>query len=74
MRPWVTFVFYCATVYIEKILIHSPHEEKHIMDLVSVVAAIQAAGLFNKPSKCDFFKTKVSWLGNMVLPKGTSSP
>ena len=34
------------------------------------MAAIQAAGLHIKPSKCEFFKREVTWLGNMVLSEG----
>ena len=62
--------FTCAVAYVDDILIHSPDEQTHARDLVKVVAAIHAAGLFIKPSKCEFFKKEVTWLGNMVLAEG----
>lgn len=60
----------CAVAYVNNILIHSPDKATHAQDLEKVVTTIHKAGLFIKPSKCKLFKTKVTFLGNVVLSEG----
>ena len=46
----------------------SPHE--HLRRLKGVFAKLVKAGLKLKPNKCEFFKTKITYLGHIVSSKG----
>lgn len=65
--------FTCAIAYIDNILIHLPDVESHKAYLVAVVERLQNTSLYCKLSKCKFFKTQVSFLGNLVLTEGLAN-
>ena len=57
-------------VYIDDVIVFSTSFEKHVEDLEEVLNRLAAAGLKLKPSKCEFFKSEVSFLGHVVTPEG----
>lgn len=57
-------------LYIDDIMIHSENEEDHEKDLEEVLRRLEEAGLSVKPSKCQFFKQKCSYLGHEVSAEG----
>ena len=50
-------------IYLEDIIVFSKTPEEHIERLRSVFEKLAAAGLRLKPSKCEFFKSRVAYLG-----------
>ena len=61
-----------ATGYLDDIIIFSRSEEEHLEHLEKVFLALKAAGLKLKRSKCDFFKSNLSYLGHMISEEGIS--
>ena len=49
------------------------HQEEHIHRLRAVFEKLKAACLKLKPSKCDFFKKEINYLGHVVSEKGVST-
>lgn len=59
-------------VYLDDILIYSKTKEEHLEHLEKVLKILQEKQLFAKGSKCDLFKTRVSFLG-FIINKGMIS-
>jgi hypothetical protein len=57
-------------IYIDDIVIYSSNMEDHIRALDEVLVRLSKAGLKVKPSKCDFFKNEVLYLGHVISDKG----
>jgi hypothetical protein len=57
-------------IYIDDIVIYSSNMEDHIRALDEVLVRLSKAGLKLKPSKCDFFKNEVLYLGHVISDKG----
>ena len=57
-------------IYLDDIIIFSKTPQEHIERVRGVFAKLDAAGLRLKPSKCEFFKTKISYLGHIVSKAG----
>ena len=53
----------CCIAYMDNILVFSPSEEKHKIDLEKVLLALSSQSLVLKRSKCKFSKKKVTFLG-----------
>ena len=53
-------------VYLDDIVIFSDTEKEHLKRLRAVLEHFQEHGLKLKPSKCDFFRTEISYLGHQV--------
>ena len=52
----------CCVAYMENILVFSPLEDQHKLDLEKVLLALSSQSLVLKRSKCEFFKKKPpSW-------------
>jgi hypothetical protein len=60
----------CTLVYLDDSLIHSQDDGAHLQDLRKVFQLMRKHRLYAKRSKCEFFKTRVGFLGNMVSAKG----
>ena len=60
---------YCI-IYLDDIIIFSKTPEDHIERLRRVFQKIDEAGLHLKPSKCEFFKKRVEYLGHIVSTNG----
>ena len=57
-------------IYIDDIVIYSSNMEDHIRTLHEDLDRLSKAGLKLKPSKCDFFKNEVLYLGHVISDKG----
>ena len=53
-------------IYLDEIIVFSKTPEEHIERLRSVFEKLAAAGLKLKLSKCEFFKSRVTYLGHIV--------
>ena len=53
-------------IYLDDVIIFSKTPEKHVERLQAVLQKLRAAGLKLKPSKCEFFKDRISYLGHIV--------
>ena len=57
-------------VYLDDVIIYSSMQEEHINCLRTVLKCFRLHGLKLKPSKCEFFKEKIEYLGHRVSSKG----
>ena len=57
-------------IYLDDVVIFSKSPEEHIEWLDAVLTKIEDAGLKLKPSKCEFFKHRIAYLGHIVSDKG----
>ena len=57
-------------IYLDDIIVFSKIPEEHIERLMGVFEKLAAAGLRLKPSKCEFFKSQVAYLGHIVSKDG----
>ena len=57
-------------IYLDDIIVFSDNPKDHLQRLRGVFAKLDKAGLKLKPSKCEFFKTKITYLGHIVSSKG----
>ncbi|MCG8048682.1 MAG: RNase H-like domain-containing protein, partial [Candidatus Thiodiazotropha endolucinida] len=60
-------------IFLDDILIFSETFEDHLDRLEAVFSRLQQHGLKLKPSKCEFFKTSVSYLGHVVSQDGVET-
>ena len=61
-----------AMTYLDDIIIFSQDELQHLEHLEIVFSCLREAGLKMKCSKCDFFKSKIHYLGHLISPEGIS--
>ena len=57
-------------IYLDDIIIFSDNPKEHLHRLRGVFTKLAKAGLKLKPNKCEFFKTKITYLGHIVSSKG----
>ena len=57
-------------VYLNDVVIYSSTQEEHIKCLQAVLKCFRLHGLKLKPSKCEFFKEKIEYLGHSISLKG----
>lgn len=57
-----------VAVYIDDVLVFSRTLGKHIEHLCKVIERLQEAGLKLKPSKCEFVREEVEYLGHLITP------
>ena len=60
-------------IYLDNVIIFSSTPEEHIQHLRGVLQKLRAAGLKLKPSKCEFFKDRISYLGHIVSKNGVET-
>ena len=60
-------------IYLDDVIIFSTNPEDHIIRLRAVLQKLRAAGLKLKPSKCEFFKDRISYLGHIVSKDGVET-
>ena len=59
-----------ALVYLDDIIVYSPSKEQHAKDLEAVFATLKQHRLLAKPSKCQFFREQLPFLGHVVSKGG----
>ena len=57
-------------IWLDDIIVFSKTPEEHIERLRGVFKKLSAAGLRLKPSKCEFFKSRITYLGHIVSRDG----
>ena len=57
-------------VYIDDIIIYSRTFSEHLQDVRNVFERLKQSGLKVKPSKCEFAKTSVKFLGHIITADG----
>ena len=57
-------------MYLYDVIIYSSTQEEHIEHLQAVLKCFRLHRLKLKPSKCEFFKEKIEYLGHSVSSKG----
>ena len=57
-------------IYLDDIIVFSKTPEKYVERWRGAFIKLSEAGLKLKPSKCEFFKTRISFLGHIVSEKG----
>ena len=60
-------------VYLDYTIIFSQDASSHIERLEAVFQKLAKAGLNLKPSKCEFFKKRIKYLGHIVSEEGVST-
>ena len=61
-----------AMMYLDDIIIFSQDGSQRLEHLEIVFSCLQEAGLKMKRSKCDFFKSEIHYLGQLISPEGIS--
>ena len=59
-----------ALIYLDDVIVYSKTEEEHLVRLRTVLERFMEHGLKLKPSKCNFFRTKISYQGHKVSAAG----
>ena len=59
-----------ALIYLDDVIIYSKTEEEHLVHLRTVLERFMENGLKLKPSKCNFFRTEINYLGHKVSAAG----
>ena len=57
-------------IYLDNIIVYSKTPEEHLERLEAIFQKIGKAGLKLKPSKCEFFKSRITYLGHIVSKEG----
>ena len=57
-------------IYLDDIIVFSKTPEEHIERLRGVFKKMSVVGLRLKPSKCEFFKSRITYLGHTVSKDG----
>ena len=57
-------------IYLDDIIVFSKTPEEHLRRLRGVFYKLAKAGLKLKPSKCEFFKSRITYLGHIVSAAG----
>ena len=60
-------------IYLDDVIIFSKTPKEHVERLQSVLQKLRTAGLKLKPSKCEFFKNRISYLGHIVSKDGVET-
>ena len=60
---------YCF-IYLDDIIVFSKTPEEHVFRLRAVFENLKQAGLKLKPSKCEFFRQELTYLGHVVSKDG----
>ena len=57
-------------IYLDDIIIFSKNPKEHIQRLRGVFQKLHESGLKLKPKNCEFFKTRISYLGHILSQDG----
>ena len=59
-----------ALIYLDDVIVYYKTEEEHLVRLHTVLERFMEHGTKLKPSKCNFFRTEISYLGHKVSVAG----
>ena len=59
-----------ALIYLDDVIVYSRTEEEHLTRLRAMFERFRESGLKLKPSRCNFFRTEINYLGHTVSVKG----
>ena len=59
-----------ALIYLDDVIVYSKTEDEHLVHLRAVLERFMENGLKLKPSKCNFFRTEINYLGHKVSVAG----
>ena len=59
-----------ALIYLDDVIIYSKTEEEHLTSLRAVLERFMENSLKLKPSKSNFFRTEINYLGHKVSAMG----
>ena len=65
---WDLNLSWCV-VYLDDVIVFCKTPEEHLQRLAAVLEILRQAKLKLKPSKCNFFRTQISYLGHLVSKK-----
>ena len=57
-------------IYLDDVIVFSKTPKEHVEHLAAVFDKISKVGLKLKPSKCEFFKSRINYLGHIVQGMG----
>ena len=60
---------YCI-IYLDDIIVFSKTQEEHLVQLKAVFEKLKKVELKCKPSKCEFFRQELTYLGHVVSKNG----
>ena len=60
-------------IYLDDVIIFAKDPKEHLTRLEGVFKKLRAAGLKLKPSKCEFFKDQIAYLGHIVSKNGIAT-
>ena len=60
-------------VYLDDVIVFSKTPDEYLERLEAVFQKLSAAGFKLKPSKCTFFKTKITYLGHLITSEGVAT-
>ena len=60
-------------VYVDDVIVMGRSFQEHLHNLRQVFGRVREAGLTLKPTKCEFFQTKVFYLGHVIAREGIST-
>ena len=63
----------CCIIYLDDIIIFSKNPDDHITQFEGLFEKFAKAGLKLKPSKCEFFKSSLKYLGHIVSEDGIAT-
>ena len=64
------YIYSTCIIYLDDIIVFSKTLEEHLIRLRAVFERLKKAELKLKPSKCKFFKQKLTYLGHVVSKHG----
>ena len=62
--------FTYTLIYLDDVIVYSKTEEEHLVRLRAILEQFMEHSLKLKPSKCNFFRTEISYLGHKVSAAG----
>ena len=61
---------HCCIIYLDDVIVFSKTPEEHVIRLRAVFEKLKQVGLKLKPSKCEFFRQELTYLGHVVSKEG----
>ena len=70
---WGYLNFNWCVVYLDDIIVFDKTPEEHLQRFAVVCEKLRQAKLKVKPSKCNFIRTQISYLGHLVCREGITT-